>query len=269
MEEKFQAFEISGGAENAMLVFRRKVKRAIGKSNLPGLDYTVNPYIGCAHGCVYCYARLYCEKEIAENWGNVVVVKENIPEILSRELKNVKKGVVALSTATDAYQFLEEKEQLTRRILSILLENGFRVSIQTKSPLVLRDMDILVENAEKVDVGFTITTLRDDFAKKIEPNAPLPSERIKALKKISMEGIETWIFLGPMIPGEKFEEIVELAKETESILYYDKYRIKPFMRSGLAKELAEKARKFDWFEEFKKLKNYCEVLGVSVKSAFD
>uniref|UniRef100_A0A7J2TKC0 Radical SAM protein n=1 Tax=Archaeoglobus fulgidus TaxID=2234 RepID=A0A7J2TKC0_ARCFL len=252
-----------------MLVLRRKVRKAIGRSKLPELDYTVNPYIGCAHGCIYCYARLYCEKDIADNWGKIVVVKENICEILSRELRNLRRGIVALSTATDAYQLLEEKEKLTRKILGILLENGFRVSIQTKSPLVLRDIDILVENAEMVDVGFTITTLRDDLAKEIEPNAPLPSERAKALKKISMEGIRTWIFLGPIIPGENFEEIVELAKETESHLYYDKYRIKPFMTSGLARELAEKARKFDWYGEFRKIKSYCESLGVSAKPAFD
>ncbi|MEM0350334.1 MAG: radical SAM protein, partial [Archaeoglobaceae archaeon] len=86
-----------------LLVERRRVKRAIRKSYLPELDYTVNPYIGCAHGCVYCYARLYCEKRIGERWGEIVVVKENILEVLVREVRRIKRGTVALSTATDAY----------------------------------------------------------------------------------------------------------------------------------------------------------------------
>ncbi|MEM0350333.1 MAG: radical SAM protein, partial [Archaeoglobaceae archaeon] len=160
-------------------------------------------------------------------------------------------------------------EKLSREVLRFLLENGFRVSIQTKSPLVLRDLDIIRENSEKVDVGFTITTLNDDLAKIIEPNAPLPSERVKALRKIADEGIKTWIFLGPMIPGERFEEIVDLAKETKSILYFDKYRIKPFMISGIAKVLADKAKKIDWNQEYIKLKRYCEKNAVIAREAFE
>ncbi|MCS7119148.1 MAG: radical SAM protein [Archaeoglobaceae archaeon] len=252
----------------SLLIERKKIRKAIGRSNLPDLDYTVNPYLGCAHGCIYCYARLYCERRIGENWGRIVIVKENLIETLLEEVRKIKRGIVALSTVTDAYQYIEEKEKLTRETLRILFENRFHVSIQTKSSLVIRDIDLLRENSDKVDVGLTITTLNDEVARVVEPNAPLPSEREKALEKLASEGIKTWIFLGPLLPGENFEDIVELAKETGSILYYDKYRIKPFMISGIAKYLADKAKKTNWNEVFKKMKIYCEERGVIAKSAF-
>lgn len=253
------------------LVERKKVSTALGKSNLPGLDYTLNPYVGCSHGCVYCYARLYCDLRIAENWGKIVVVKENIAEVLAKEITKKRKGVVGLSTITDAYQSIEAKERIARELLMMLLENNFEVSIQTKSSLVLRDLDILCEKKELVDVGFTITTLDERIAEVVEPKAPSPSDRVKALEKISAEGIKTWIFLGPIIPGiseESFGEIVEIAKATNSLVYYDKYRVKPFM-SGIAKELAEKAMKTDWKKVFEKIEQLCEKKGVFTKSAFD
>lgn len=254
------------------LVERRKVSTAMGKSNLPGLDYTLNPYIGCAHGCVYCYARLYCDPRIGKNWGKIVVVKENIAEVLAKEIVRKKKGVVGLSTITDAYQSIEAEERITRELLRMLLEENFKVSIQTKSSLVLRDLDILCEKKELVDVGFTITTLDDKIAKIVEPMASSPSERVKAVEKISAEGIETWIFLGPIIPGiseESFDEIVEIAKVTNSFIFYDKYRIKPFMTSGIAKELAERAKSTDWQTIANKLKELCRAKGVKFAPGFD
>ncbi|MEM1578069.1 MAG: radical SAM protein [Archaeoglobaceae archaeon] len=254
----------------SVLIERKKVNKALGKSNLPGLDYTLNPYIGCSHGCVYCYARLYCDTKIGDNWGKVVVVKENLTRILEKELKRAKKGVVALSTITDAYQSIEKKEGITREALSILLENRFRVSIQTKSPLVSRDIDLLCINRDLVDVGFTITTLDERIAALVEPNAPLPKERVKALEKLSEEKIKTWIFLGPIIPGaEDFSCVVELAKSTNSMLYYDKFRVKRFMNSGIAKDLAEKAKKIDWKEVFSQIENLCRNSGVESRPAFD
>lgn len=229
-------------------VIRRRVGRALVKSGLPSLDYTLNPYTGCSHGCIYCYARLYCNPEIGNNWGKIVVVKENIVEVLRREVRKSKKGRVGLSTITDPYQHIEKKEELSRRILQILLKSGFHVSIQTKNELVLRDTDLLASHTDSVDVGFTITTLDDSLARTIEPNASPPRNRVKALEKLHSEGIRTWVFLGPIIPGteDDIDDIVEVAKVTESVLYYDKYRIKTFMKSGLEKELAERAKKIDW-----------------------
>jgi len=254
-----------------LLLEKRRVSTALGKSNLPGLEYTLNPYIGCSHACIYCYARLYCEPKIGREWGKRVVVKENIAEVLAKEIRRKRKGIVGLSTITDAYQSVEAEERLTRRVLEILLENNFPVSIQTKSPLVLRDLELISLKKELVDVGFTITTLDDRIAKVVEPKAPAPDLRVRALEKISAEGIKTWIFLGPIIPGvseESFEEIVDVAKATNSLLYYDKYRVKPFM-SGLAREFAERSKKTDWKAIALKLKEICKAKGVRFTPGFE
>lgn len=224
-----------------MEVIRRKTKTALGKSNLPGIDYTLNPYIGCLHGCVYCYSRLYCNVE----WGKTVIVKSNIAEVLAREVRK-KRGKVTLSTLTDPYQPVERDEKLTRRLLQILLNSSFSVSIQTKSDMVLRDIDLIASHP--VNVGFTITTLNDKLAKAVEPNAPPPSRRVKALERLHSEGVKTMVFLGPILPGyeDDIEAIVELAKTTDSILIYDKYRVKKFMKSGIERELVDRAKKTDW-----------------------
>ncbi len=224
-----------------MEVIRRKTKTALGKSSIPGIDYTLNPYIGCMHSCVYCYSRLYCNVE----WGKTVIVKSNIAEVLAREVRK-KRGKVTLSTLTDPYQPVERDEKLTRRLLQILLNSSFSVSIQTKSDMVLRDIDLIASHPAKV--GFTITTLNDKLAKAVEPNAPPPSRRVKALERLHSEGVKTMVFLGPILPGyeDDIDEIVELAKATDSVLIYDRYRVKRFMKSGIERELAEKAKKVDW-----------------------
>lgn len=197
-----------------MIVKRIKVKSALSKSGLRELDYSLNPYLGCIHACSYCYAPNFTpDSDASTNWGKVVVVKENLVEVLKREVHMLKRGVVGVSTITDPYQPIEALERLTRRSVELLLQNGFRVSIQTKSPLVLRDIDVLQKYKNKVDVGITVTTLYKD----IEPNAPPPKARINALKKLSENGIETWLFLGPIIRGVNDSEVKDIIEEISGI----------------------------------------------------
>jgi DNA repair photolyase len=216
-----------------------KVKTALSRSGLYDLDYAYNPYVGCLHGCIYCYARAYTRyDEVSLNWGKIVYIKENILEVLSEEVKKKPRGIVGVSTLTDPYQPIEATEGLTRRGLQILLQSGFRVSVQTKSPLVTRDIDILKNHIPHVDVGFTITTLDPHLAKLIEPNAPSPHQRAKALREVSSAGIPTWIFIGPIIRGlndarANLEEIVRLAAETSSKVYYDHLHLKPGIRESM------------------------------------
>ncbi len=249
-------------------VVRKAVKTAMGKSNLPGIDYTVNPYIGCSHGCIYCYARLYCPKEVAESWGRLIFVKENLPQALLKDVRGFKKGKVMLSTITDPYQPQEKKFELTRRALSILLNSGFKVSIQTKSNLVLRDIDLLL--CGKADVGFSLSTLDSSISKKIEPKAPSPEKRIDALRRLNSEGVKTWIFLAPVLPNtlNGIEEIAEVAKETESTLYFDRFRIKAFMKEGRLRELVESVKNTDWKAVERKIHEVCERKGVVLRPAF-
>ncbi len=175
-----------------------KVKTALSPSQLPGLDYALNPYRGCAHACVYCYAPSVIHWDKGK-WGELVEVKVNLPRILSKELRIKKKGIVGLGTVTDPYQPAEKKYELTRRCLELLLIHDFPVCIQTKSSLVLRDMDLLKEFSN-IEVGMTLTTLDDGVREKMEPGASSVGERMRALAELREKGIKTWVFLGPVMP---------------------------------------------------------------------
>lgn len=259
---------------------RVKVKSALQKSGLPDIDYALNPYAGCFHACRYCYAPNYTPyREVSQNWGEVVYIKENIVEVLSREVGSKKRGVVGVSTITDPYQPVEKKELLTRKSIEVLLLNGFHVSVQTKSDLVLRDLDLLSGRPVSVDVGFTIITVRDGLSRKVEPYAPPPSRRIKALREIAEAGIETWVFLGPIIPGfndnaELLEEVVAVAGETKSELVFDYLRVKPGIAerlsfAGVALSMVSRAVSASWRRKVgKTLGILCRRHGVKCAPAF-
>ena len=175
-----------------------KVKTALSPSQLPGLDYALNPYRGCEHACVYCYAPSVIHWNNGK-WGENVEIKINLPRILSKELKFKKKGVVGLGTVTDPYQPVEKKYEITRRSLELLLMHDFPVCIQTKSSLVLRDIDILREFS-RIEVGATLTTLDEKVRKNLEHGAGSTAERLGALRTLRESGISTWVFLGPVMP---------------------------------------------------------------------
>ena len=208
----------------------KNCKTALSKSKLPGLDYAINPYLGCEHGCLYCYSpSVLGLKEAHRRWGSFVEAKVNIPEVLAKEVRRKPKGIVGVSTVTDPYQPLEERYKLTRRCLMVLNETGFKASIQTKSDLVTRDIDVILSGG--FEVCITITTLNKELAQALEPKAPPPSRRVEALDKLASQGIETWIFFGPIIPGlnddeENVRRILEVARETRSKLYYDKLNVR-------------------------------------------
>ena len=258
-------------------VIRTRVSRALVKSGLPDLDYALNPYLGCWHACTYCYGRLYVrDPMVSANWGQVILVRENIVEAVRREVKGLAKGVVGVGTITDAYQPVEALYKLTRECILVLLENGFEVSIQTKNPLILRDLDLLVEHRKLVDVGFTITTLNKEKALFIEPCAPSPKSRVKALEKIASYDINTWVFMGPIIPGindrvDDIEELVLLAKDTGSIFYYDKLRVKEFMLNPKhpLHPYALRAKVYDWNRLYRMINEVCRRHGVKCLFGMD
>jgi len=207
-----------------------RVKRALGKSGLPEYDYSLNPYLGCLHGCLYCYAIDFTKGEAGSKWGDVVYVKVNLLDVLRSEVTRLRPGVVGLSTITDPYQPVESRYRLSRGSIELLCGAGFHVSIQTKSPLIIRDLDILRACGSKVDVGFTITTMRDTY-RMIEPGSPNPIARAAALRRIAELGIENWIFLGPIIPGlndseEDYVPVINLAAQLGSEVILDRFRAK-------------------------------------------
>lgn len=206
-----------------------RTSSALAKSRLPELKYALNPYLGCLHGCVYCYAMDFTnDKEASANWGSVIAVKANILEELRKDINRLPRGVVGVSTVTDPYQPIEGRYRLVRSSIEMLSRNGFRVSIQTRSPLFIRDLDILAGNRSMFDLGMTIASPSSDITNIIEPGAPPPRSRMKALARASEEGIETWIFLGPVIKGfndseEHISEIIEFASSIGSRIIYDKF----------------------------------------------
>ena len=170
--------------------------------------YVINPYVGCQHGCLYCYAR-FMKRFTGHNepWGEFVDVKINAPELLKLAIAKKKPGKVWISGVCDPYQPLEVKYKLTRQCLEILAENNWPAVIQTRSPLVLRDMDIL-KKGKGFEAGLTITTADDDIRKLFEPNAPAIKERIAALDELHQAGIKTYAMIAPMLPGS--EDIAEM-----------------------------------------------------------
>jgi len=219
-------------------------KSALGLSALPGLDYCLNPYVGCSHGCIYCYARSYSlRRGRKERWGSFVDIKRDLPGVLRKELLRKKKGVVGLSTITDAYQPVEADTRLTRECLEELLQSGFTVSIQTKSAIVLRDLDLLARHPGQVEVGFTITTMDPSISAKIEPGASSPTDRAGALRKLSDNGIATWLFMGPILPAiteDGLDEVLDLAESVavERILI-DRLNIRPGVWRSVSEFIAQ------------------------------
>jgi DNA repair photolyase len=164
-------------------------------------DYALNPYVGCQHECVYCYAKFM--KRFTghrEKWGKFVDIKINAPELLAREVKRKKIGRVWISGVCDPYQPLEKQYMITKRCIDILSENNWPLTVQTKSDLVLRDIETL-KKANESEVGFTITTGDEGIRKLFEPNAPPVSKRIEALAVLHSTGIRTFAMIAPILPG--------------------------------------------------------------------
>lgn len=163
--------------------------------------YVINPYTGCQHGCSYCYARFMKRfTGHAEPWGQFVDVKVTAPTLLQKEITRKKPDRVWISGVCDPYQPLEAKYRLTRACLEILAQNNWPVTVQTRSPLVLRDLDILKPGRD-FEVGMSITTADDGIRNLFEPGAPPIMERIRALDELHRNGIKTFAMIAPMLPG--------------------------------------------------------------------
>jgi len=175
------------------------VKSILSKSKV--YDYTVNPYRGCSNACRYCYAAFM--RRFAghrEPWGEFVDVKINAPDVLAKEIKRKPIGRVWVSGVCDPYQPAEKKYGLSRKCLEILLGNNWPVTIQTKSALVLRDIDIL-KTSGQIEVGFSVATAEEKIRRIFEPGASPIKERINALQSLHGNGVKTFVMIAPLLPG--------------------------------------------------------------------
>ncbi|NPV04508.1 MAG: radical SAM protein [Syntrophaceae bacterium] len=182
-----------------MIVREITAKSVLSRSQV--YDYALNPYVGCSHGCRYCYAAFM--KRFTghrEPWGAFVDVKINAPELLAREIRRKPVGRVWVSGVCDPYQAVEKKYRLTGRCLEILRENRWPVTIQTKSALVLRDIEILAR-FEDIEAGFSIATADETVRKLFEPGASPIRDRVRALDVLHARGVRTYAMIAPILPG--------------------------------------------------------------------
>jgi DNA repair photolyase len=229
-----------------------KAKTILTPCGIPGIDYVINPYIGCRFACKYCYASFmgrFVGKTIYD-WGEYVYAKVNAPELLEKEVKKLKnkgKGLeIFLSSVTDPYQGEEGKYKLTRRCLEVLADYGFDgvVSILTKSNLVLRDIDIF-KKLKHVIVGLTITSTDDGISRYFEKHAPGVTVRLETLKKLNTEGIKTYAFIGPLLPHfvaqtEELEKLFKaLSKTGTKDIFIEHLNLAKYIRSRLLTEMKD------------------------------
>ena len=232
---------ISSNNKKQIKIREIKAKSIITRSNLPDADYVINPYVGCMHSCLYCYAR-FMKKFTGhtEPWGKFVDVKVNAPDLIPVKTLKYRKKSIFLASVTDPYNPLEEKYQLTRKILEKLIPLQPGLGIQTKSDLVLRDIDLLGQ-FKNCEVGLTITTLDDNLRKEIEPFASPVKNRIKVLEKLKEAGINNYAFIGPILPFfTEWKKIISSTKKFADLYMFENLNTTGTVWSSVKNWLGEK-----------------------------
>jgi len=235
-----------------------EAKTILIKSGLPASDWVINCYNGCLFGCMYCYAvQIARWKHPTEIWGDYLDVKINAPELLKNELKKLSMrrpssrynfGSIFFSSVTDPYVGMEAKYKLTRKCLKVLLDFGYEgpISILTKAPLVTRDIG-LFKQFKNVEVGMTITGLDNKISRFLEVKAPPVTSRIKALKELSEAGIDTYAFVGPIVPyfihdEKKIKEIIDRLEEIGvKKIWFEHLNLNPKIKVRLFKYLQKES----------------------------
>lgn len=214
--------------EERLLCTELRIERprsAITRNKSPdvGFDRSINPYRGCEHGCIYCFARpthAYLNLSPGLDFETKLIARPGIHQVLARELSapSYRCGVIAIGTNTDPYQPVEGKEQVMRRVLEVLRDFNHPVAIVTKGTLIERDIDILAPMAASglAAVGISVTTLDPDIARKMEPRAPAPVRRLAVIRRLAEAGIPVRVMASPMIPAltdHELEAILEAGRD--------------------------------------------------------
>ncbi len=226
-------------------------RKVITRNDSPdiGFDRSINPYRGCEHGCVYCFARpthAYLGLSPGLDFESKLLVKPEAADLLARELSapNYQPKVIAIGTNTDPYQPIERRYQVMRRILEVLDRANHPVGIVTKSALVTRDIDILARMAKRnlVKVALSVTTLDAGLARTMEPRAATPARRLEALRRLSDAGVPAAVMVAPVIPAlndQEIERILDCAaaagvKEAGYVLLRLPLEVRDLFREWLA-----------------------------------
>ncbi|MGD1848407.1 MAG: PA0069 family radical SAM protein [Salibacteraceae bacterium] len=200
---------------------REHPKKVVNKVNSPdvGMAWSVNAYQGCEHGCVYCYARTthqYWGWSAGLDFERKIIVKENAPQLLEKHLQKPgwKGETIVFSGNTDCYQPAEKRFRLTRKMLEVCLKYGQPVGIITKNSLVLRDLEVLMELNKRnlVAVHLSITSLKEDLRRKLEPRTATASKRLKVVETLAANNIPVNVMVAPIIPGLTSQEVPQIVK---------------------------------------------------------
>lgn len=219
-------------APEAMGINFHEVRARSALNHVPGgrygFNYTVNPFRGCTHACVFCFARsshTFLDFDAGRDFEREIVVKVNVPEVLRAELARPswKRDLVALGTNTDPYQWVESRYRFMPEILAALEEAETPVSVLTKSPLALRDIDQFERMAKRlpVSVNLSVPTLDEDAWRATEPHTPSPSARLDAVAELRSRGIDSGVLIAPLMPGindhpEQVQPIVDRARQANA-----------------------------------------------------
>ncbi len=213
-----------------------KAKEIFTKTKLPGADWVINQYVGCEHACLYCYAKFIARWRPGNygKWGSWVEAKMNAPDLVKGRYVD---GWVYMSSISDPYQAVEKELRLTRKILENL-DKRTKLSIQTKSDLVLRDID-LFKKFKTIEVGLTINSFTGKSKEILEPCSSTNEKRIKTLKNLKKNKIKTFAFVSPIIP--RLIDLKEIIKKTKQ--FADSYWFEFLNVRGAGKEFMEAIRK--------------------------
>ena len=262
-------------------------KNIITKSKLPATDYVINNYVGCNHGCIYCYAEFMKRfTNHTEKWGEFLDVKKFNEEKFVKYLKKINSDKkILMSSVTDPYNPYEIKYKSTRNILKLFIQANnehIHLEILTKSLLIFRDIDLL-KKIKNITVGISLNTLNDNLRRQIEPCAGSIKSRIEILKKLKGENIPVYLFVSPIFPMlTKLEEIIATCKDTVDFIYFENLnlrgRYKKIILNFISKNFPEynqlyqdiytKNKKEYWYLLMEDINRLCKIYDIKYKTFF-
>ncbi len=259
-----------------------KAKSIITKSGLPEGDYVINPYVGCIHGCKYCYARFMKRfTGHTESWGSFVDIKINSPDLIPEGTDKYKNRCITIGSVTDPYQPIERKYKLTREILEKLIPLQPHLDLMTKSDLVVRDID-LFKQFNSCIIAVSMSVLDDTIRKELEPLASSVDKRVTALKELHKSGIQIALFISPIFPYiTDWKTLIIKTKSFVDEYWFENLNLYPGVKGEVYEFL--KKSKPDFIEKYKQIysgesnywytvegeiKEFCKKNGVSSKIYF-
>lgn len=262
-------------------------KNIITKSKLPATDYVINNYVGCNHGCIYCYAEFMKRfTNHTEKWGEFLDVKKFNEEKFVKYLKKINSDKkILMSSVTDPYNPYEIKYKSTRNILKLFIQANnehIHLEILTKSLLIFRDIDLL-KKIKNITVGISLNTLNDNLRRQIEPCAGSIKSRIEILKKLKGENIPVYLFISPIFPMlTQLEEIIATCKDTVDFIYFENLNLRgrykkiilDFISKNFPKynqlyqDIYTKNKKEYWYLLMEDINRLCKIYDIKYKTFF-